>query len=544
MTYNEVATEIVKDAIQSVVYIDDELTPPFEDPNPDEKIQDLSKDLYRAFVSKNISIDFYKFQVGNNWENSQSFLFESRDLVILDWQLENDGKELSTLSILKQAVNTDSLHFVCIYSALEGREQIDVLIDIAGFFSQYSTAHTDDINNILEEQIGDVFTKEFIDNHSGIFKEFIMYPDKRRTIKKTLLAILNEYFEESNKVIKDTISETFNLPNTDGYLELLAYHVNGIFLGEPIDDSDVRIFSEQKFLYLNHTIVLLTNKVEQSPPDLYTYFTNAFTHASGNFLSLMSLEINNRFKRSSALMNKNIDGIDERAFFYHKNQLKPEASFFEFLIGLWKSEVTDVIYHQKPILKLFAPEVLQDYIANNELQQRIDEYAQDQNSDLELSKLNYYYNKLSERDENDFLRFGDVFFEVIEGEISPAKFYLCITAHCDCLYPEKLNHLFYFVSGEGMKLKSGIREGDTGFNSFVKIEDNHCCVRWSDKPFTIHMADNCVLKDNFLACIAGEARELKYLCSIKENYTQRIANRAFSFPMRVGIYFADKKLPS
>jgi hypothetical protein len=543
MTYNEVATEIVKDAIQSIVYIDDELTPPFEDPNPDERFQGLSKELYKAFVSKNISIDFYKFRPDNSWKSAHPFLFESRDLVILDWQLENDGKELTTLNILKQAVNTDSLHFVCIYSALEGGEQTDVIVDIAGFFSQYSDSQTDEINRILEDVLGDIFNSDFIDNNSGIFKEFIIYPDRRKSIKNKLLGILADYFEESNKEIKDTITDKFNLPNTEGYLELLAYHINGVFLGEPIDNSDVRIFSDQKFLYLNHTIVLLTNKVEQSPPDLYTYFTNAFTHASGNFLSLMSLEINNRFKRSSALMNKNIDAIDERAFFYHKNQLKPEASFFEFLIDLWKSEVTDVIYHQKPILKLFNSEVLQDYIVNNELQQRIDEYAKDHNSDLELSKLNYYYNKLSERDKNDFLRFGDVFFEVCEEGSSPKKFYLCITAHCDCLYPEKLDHLFYFVSGEDMKLKSGIKEGDTGFNSFVKIGDDHCCIRWSDKPFTIHMPDNCVLKDNFLACIAGEARELKYLCSIKENYTQRIANRAFSFPMRVGIYFADKKTP-
>ena len=115
MTYNEVATSIVENAIQSVIYVDDELTTPFEETNPDEVVQNLSRDLYREFVEKNISIDFYKFNPAIEWRDSKSFLFNNRDLVILDWQLENDDHELNTLQILESAVQTPSLHFVCIY---------------------------------------------------------------------------------------------------------------------------------------------------------------------------------------------------------------------------------------------------------------------------------------------------------------------------------------------------------------------------------------------------------------------------------------------
>jgi len=549
MTFHTVAKNIIKESIQSAIYIDDRLITPFEKSNNPSAIK-LSKELYNSFVSKSISLDFYKYKPNKNWREARNYLFKGRDLIILDWQLDNTRDEKNTLEILRNAVNTPSLHFVCIYTQLDRTPSFqEIVYSITSYFSEFSPDDIEFLQSridlINEEGTFDYFNQQYIDENLGLYKEYVLYQDRRNGMIGNFIQNLRGHLgNDTYRTFIQELSPRFG--NVRNIIEVLSYLLSKVVLSNNVK-TDIRIYLDDDFLYLNHTIVLLSNKTAQSPNSLYTYFNRAVLNASGNFLSLMSLEINNLFRNSSAFMDKEVDSIDEAAFFYHKNQLNPSESFYEFILDLWKSELTSTLYKgDQVLLKIFDDDVLLDYLKNRGLRRKVKNYHNQESSDQELAKLNFYYNIVSsERSQEDFLRFGDVFVvhkaDCQSNELTD-EYYLCITAHCDCLYPEsKLKSQFYFVKGSKTKLSQALEEGDTGFNSFLKVNDEIVCVKWKDKPFTIHLSDNCVLRSTFTAVIESTEKTLGYLCTLKENYTQRIANEAFTYPLHVGIYFADKK---
>ena len=117
------------------------------------------------------------------------------------------------------------------------------------------------------------------------------------------------------------------------------------------------------------------------------------------------------------------------------------------------------------------------------------------------------------------------------------EYLLCITPHCDCLRPDKINNGFYFVIGTEINLPTGLKKGDTGFISYIKTEKGIICIEWKKSPFTIYIPDNNI--SNPIECdFSGKKIALKYLTCQKENYTQRIANESFSSASRVGINLA------
>ena len=113
------------------------------------------------------------------------------------------------------------------------------------------------------------------------------------------------------------------------------------------------------------------------------------------------------------------------------------------------------------------------------------------------------------------------------------------------MYPEeKLNNNLYFVEGHKNNLKKCLEEGDSGFNSFIKKDKNPeiIPIKWKNKPYTIYISSdqNNINKDIEIE-IGRKQYKMKYLCTLKDNYVQRITNKAFSYPLRVGIFFADYK---
>src|SRR4051812_4948112 len=105
MSYNleEAATKIIKDSIISSVYIDDKIVEPFDTLTDSNKVEfNISKDLFSSFRKENKSIDYYKFDLGNDWKKDIEYILKNRDLVVLDWQLDDSKglKQTDTLAIL------------------------------------------------------------------------------------------------------------------------------------------------------------------------------------------------------------------------------------------------------------------------------------------------------------------------------------------------------------------------------------------------------------------------------------------------------------
>ncbi len=143
--------------------------------------------------------------------------------------------------------------------------------------------------------------------------------------------------------------------------------------------------------------------------------------------------------------------------------------------------------------------------------------------------------ELNAKTENNKL---NIYESLIEKAIKEDSFLLCITPHCDCLRPEKIDNCFYFVGGKKLDLSSGLKKGDTDFISYIQIENEIICIEWKTTPFTIHIPNENKIIPPIECDLSGKKIRLKHITWQKENYSQRIANQSFSYASRVGINLA------
>lgn len=545
--YHTTAKQIIRNSIRSAIFIDDNLAVPFK-ANQTESETRLSRALYNSFVQSNVSIDFYKYNPRNNWKASADYLFKGRDLIVLDWQLDNDDKEKNTLEILKAAVSTPSLHFVCIYTAKNPSEFEDIAYSIKAFFSTIEGNHitqpTDEIINFLDERLPDGFTNALKQRLISVLKEFTLgnQTDISENLNKAKIDITSIFGDEITAEFQRQLGIRFRA-KIEKALEAFSYGLSNVFVSNTPSVLPIVFHLDRNFIVIDNTIILITNKSNPRPKSLYTFFTNALLKSIGNFLSLLSLDLKSILRDSSGFISKELDMIDEAAFFYHKDHIEPKEAFFDFVLELWKSNLTAMLLSQNHLIKLFSEEKLAAYRRAKKLEKKIKKYKKQDNADLnqDLAKLNYYYNIIEHRDNTDFIRFGDIFSILGDGGRVSSDYLLCITAHCDCLHIENIKSQFFFVRGQAIDIKEALAEGDSGNNSFLlDREGKVICVKWTHKPFTIFLQNNRILNGIHEVQIRGAARRLAYAATIKENYTQRIANNAFTHPMRVGIFFAKK----
>ena len=131
MNYNDAAEKIIKNAIKSAVFIDENAKEPYSDETPSESETTLK--LYNQFKEEGISLSIFKYSP-EKYSSSISYLFESRDLVLLDWKLEgeNAGGERS-LELLAEIVNNQNhIPFCVIYT---NETEDTVLNNILSYFS-------------------------------------------------------------------------------------------------------------------------------------------------------------------------------------------------------------------------------------------------------------------------------------------------------------------------------------------------------------------------------------------------------------------------
>ena len=251
----------------------------------------------------------------------------------------------------------------------------------------------------------------------------------------------------------------------------------------------------------------------------------------------------NLYQEHSGIIGRELYGIDEVAFFHHQKNLNSEDDFYDFLRTLWRDQLSAFDFIQNP--KLFS--VLEEYKKEHDIETKIKLCKKDNLEILEkdLVKLNYHYSFLQmDRKENNSVRFGDMFLlsKDTDGK-EDIGFVLCITPHCDCLHPENSHNKFHFVFGNKSPIKKGLDSAESEFNSFLIYDGKPICVSWTGKPFTLYIpAAQNNISNSIQVEYHGSAHCLSYTKTQKENYTQRIANRAFSCASRVGINLAELKI--
>ncbi|CAD6492550.1 MAG: hypothetical protein DIAAKJNI_00322 [Candidatus Argoarchaeum ethanivorans] len=558
------ANEIIQNAIHSAICVDNAFVEPYSDAVIEDD-EETPKKLFESFRKSNCSLDIYRYIDMSKWERDREYILGNRDLLILDWELTGDPPFRDALEILWEAVKLPSLPFVLIYT-----QEPDISLIELNIHSVFGTPYGDiserkrryeEFCEKLEDEIEIDDPNRLFESISAECKELILARGDRETIKKGIIKHIGEYYGDEyhesliGKMVKCGKS-TLNISKIDGVLEFVGFYFGNAMVnttGSPVQVSPIEGDTHSFVIYNTTIIIFVKPKMSSTggdfvilPDQVYTHFAECIYKCPRNFLSLLYLEMKNLYQEHSGVIGRELYDIDEVAFFHHQKNLDSEDDFYDFLRTLWKDQLSAFDFIQNP--KLFS--VLQEYKREQGIEMKIKRCKKDNLEILEkgLVKLNYYYSFLQmDRKENDSVRFGDMFLLSKDiGGKEAIGFVLCITPHCDCLHPENINNKFHFVFGSKSSIKNGLDSAEGGFNSFLIYENEPICVNWTGKPFTLYIHEDrnniSSIQVEYHGSAHGSAHYLSYTKTQKENYTQRIANRAFSCASRVGINLAELKI--
>ncbi|MES2556092.1 MAG: response regulator receiver domain [Bacteroidota bacterium] len=527
VTYQTKASEIIRNSIKSVVYIDEKAWNPFE-PNvkydKSVKEHEICKSLYKNLKDEGITLNIHRFKKGEenlpHDEKLKKYLFNDKDLVLLDWDLdtrdeEDDRLNIPALKLLNDVINQPHIHFCVIYSSTP---QFDTIIKkIHSYFSGISKDQYENIQ-ILAEPFDDL---------NGILGSL----DTTVSPNSNLISQINAIDSQLLNNIKNITGHNFIGCITD-----LAISINqnlpkatapSYFNLELISHKD-----DEYTLAINNTIISILHKGKNNPKSMLKNFIKHVSQdQSKSFFKLLGLDMQNHFNKLGAFINPDILNIQFNTFLHHREQMKLNGSVLGF------EEFMQDVLVENAKLNLYSSELA---ILNSKFLNKF-KPRKNKISNQEIALINCFYNGVKVQDKQ-FLNFGDVFKDDRE------RYFTCITALCDCIIRDNKSNVdfrYFFVQGSKIKIEEGIKKGDSGFISYL---DKDTCIAWSFgeyvKPFQLYVPQPTI-KDGKIEILDWNELEpithqLEYLFTLKQNYTQRIANHAFNHPVRVGVDFAKK----
>jgi hypothetical protein len=535
LSYEEKSFEIIKNSIKSAVFIDEKARDFFQKDSDllGENEEEITVDLFNQFKEEGISLAIHKYKI-NDQKNEAltNYLFEDRDLVLLDWNLdgENSGQEYS-LELLADIINRPHIHFCTIYTSEKGSDIDNVFRNIISYFSNET------LENYIEK-------KESLEIEEEITKIKASLDDinLNRDTEEVKVKI-GELFKTNPKEIKLIKSITGIASNKEAIIYASIALDNNSIKSEILYPSPTLISFINKTVIIDNTIITILNKQENEPKILIENISKNITASKSSFTQLLGLEMQSIFSKSSAFIDENLLNFTKEAVIYHRENYKKEgiSHFFpEFIKEIMVEKAKLNIRNQE--LTLLEDNFLDSL--NENIKPEIDE----------LLSMNTFYNASKLHTDNK-LNFGDVFkTEGVE------EYYICITALCDCLRPDKINNTFFFAKGNIINKESALQLGDTAFLSYLS---NKIVVAWTNvvsieeslhkfspvyiKPLSFTVSNNkfdengnlsfsYINADNDISLI-----NVNYITTIKANYTQRIANHAFSYPIRIGVDYVKSQ---
>lgn len=571
--YNTKAFEILSSSINSAVFIDEKAKDFYSQTAINLGIAEekLSFDLYTAFKKNGKNLTVHKFDKNDiNEPKTIEYLFNGKDLILLDWELaEHAGQEYS-LTLLNNAVSTPHINFCCIYSSSSNFSQIPLFLDT--FFSGLKKEDFESIRNEYSFFDKDELT-DYINKDEGEIKNFLM--EYGLDLTNFPIAGLRDKSQGNLlRLIHVSLNiEKYILPNDS----TVKYEVSNI--------------GENSFI-INNTFVLTLKKDFAEDTDfinLLRRISDAIIKNKGSFFQLLGLEMQSIFNSNERFIDDTILKSSTEALFQFRNHINDDKAFGIIVKKLLLEQATLKLRTAK--LELLKPDFLN--FKSQELANKVP-----RNEDL--FQLNVFYNAVTFKSLNfedaPNLNFGDIFKGLGND------YYLCITALCDCYYPNKIDHNFYFVKGtEFNDIELALRLGDTAFLSFLP---NEKAVYWGDiekpelkkiKELTLsNSAEDSAKLKNDLALQKGLIEKLvhnqevlnkflykpfyikpkvynvynnklvdnkiriwditnkftkeefdqnlnyfdvEYITTLRTDYAQRIANHAFGHPARVGVDF-------
>lgn len=543
MTFEQRADSILKDSIKSAIYIDDKARGFYQVEPIEENLleEELSKNLYNNFKQNGISLEVYKFEKGTDTDQDKlRFIIDNRDFVILDWKLNGDDGDVNSLNILKNVIDAKHINFCSIYTSMDDLN--DVLLNIISFFSDKDKVYYDQVKEEIELE---EYSNEIIEK----FHE-INISRSRPSQVKNLRGEIYKHDQNLIKRLKEITGE-----NTDtcaiirASISLLDTHKSDSNLCCPSF-----INYEDKIIVINDTIITILNKEENKATELLDNFKNHIIKDVESFNQLLGIELYNHLFKTSAITNDSIMSFSKDALVFHRKKLKEQG------ISHFFKNFMDEILLEKISMSLRDRDSL---LLNDELLDNFESLLDKEYNDVPaLHKMNVFYNSYYLDKVGHTINFGDVFLiEKNENHKDSPKFLICLTALCDCLRPQdKIKSNYYFAEGKPIDTNKALDLGETAFISYLP---NNITILWSDvaqdanqqkySPIYIKPVQYKVFEDHNTFDINNQimvhyldkkgekkSEKLTYLGTIRPNYTQRIANHAFTYPIRVGVDFVKK----
>lgn len=531
MSYERRAEIILKDSIKSAIYIDEKARSFYaQESNPAINEEKLSEELYTNFKQNGISLEVFKYILGTeNDKDCLNFLLDDRDFVLLDWKLDDNAGEDYSLALLSKIVEAQHIHFCSIYTSENDLDE--VLENILAYFSSEDEEYYTTLKELLE-------IEEYDGDTIDIFKEISFNRFNREKIGESLKQLRDIDKDLGKNIIELTKEKNLVCSIIKASLALSDTYKSAEKLPCP-----THIDVDNKIVVINNTIITILNKNENNANDLLQNFRNHLIQSVDSFNQLLGIELYNNLFRTSAITNDSIMSFPKEALLKHRAQLKNEE-----LGHFFNSFMNEILLEKISLAMREKKSILLDEDFLDQLEAKNGDNPKDVDS-KDLHRMNVFYNSLTLDKRGAILNFGDVF--KIEGE---EKFLLCITPLCDCLRPQpKTKSNFYFVEGTRIPLQEALKLGDTAFISYLQ---NEVTIKWTNKnnseygplyikpwQYKVFENENTINEHNQIEVhYLNRERELKtkklnYIGTIRSNYTQRIANHAFAYPVRIGVDF-------
>lgn len=552
MSFEQTASRVISEYIQSGICIDNDYAPPYpRDEEEKRKDPTISQKLYHSFREKGkCDLDIYCYKNKVDWQKAKDYAFNSKDLLVLDWELTDvDPKFEDALEILSAAVDSETIQFVIIYTRVP--DLTDVELNILSYFGHFFQDSSEvklkrqEILDHISSKKEITNTEKFIEKLKVSLNEIAVAKNAEsiKSIKKTFITSIKGLYEGEEKVAHQILSDILN--KSKSILGLNDNDVNlllGPLLNNKIPNTSRKqvytIFksdTEKLFYSINNTVVMIfRNEKDADGTNDYIEATNVFEEFAKviyknphSFITLLSLEMKGIYRSKISVLGKEMLRINEKAFFYQMDNYDSKEEFYDFLINSWNNEINNFSREHFPQLL----ETIDEYRQTNNLS-KID-ISKHHN---ELVKMGFLLSCSTEKiKENKIIKFGDI-FKWVETGTGQEYFFLHITPHCDCLRPEKIKNNFHFIISKknSAGIEKALRDAEKDHYTFISI-DKPLVIDWETKPFTMYVSAN-IIKDNAVkANYLGEEIKLVYFTTLKENFTQRLANHSFGYTMRVGI---------
>lgn len=570
MTYSEKTLEIVTTSIKSAIFIDEKARGVYEYEGLDDNLleEKLSISIYNNFKNNGISLAVHKFQIADRQNESLlQYLFNDRDLVLLDWKLQGESGEEYSLELLSRVVDSNHINYCCIYTTETNVDNI--FFNILSYFSGVDEAKFSTLKEKYELDYDDAL-KDIRKSYN-----FIDYNHKSngQHIGKLIQEGLN--FDELIELCGNSLDKK-------EVLFLLMMSLENYHKSPTTNHKPTLISVENKTLIINNTIICILNKenaLEDEPIKIIKNLSDKIESSKNSFTQLLGIEMQNIFNTAGSFVDENLLKISKEALFAHRKYIKEKNNDNDIPFKTLIKQV--LLEHAYLKLRTAKLSLLNDDFLDLQVN------AATALEDDQVALINTFYNSVSVKSLNDEsqpnLNFGDVFKD------ENNDYYLCITALCDCLRPDKIKQNFYFVKGKKIDVKLANTLGDSAFISYVgrdeaiswialepdaqieidqtgkkeqelelerlrienKILSTHKYFPVYIKPHSFNVKNPKIIdfvieirriesikvenitKDNGDIAFSS----IRYITTLRPSYTQRIANHSFTHPIRVGVDF-------